>query len=95
MDPLHRVLSTPELLRIILSHVPHEDDMNCALTCKLWADIARDFLWHCVRDLRPLLQLLAPLATDDDGERYVRLLSLSPLALIYIINFTPVFQWPY
>ncbi|KAJ8516429.1 hypothetical protein ONZ45_g6263 [Pleurotus djamor] len=70
MDPLHRVLSTPELLRLILSHVPHEDDMNCALTCKLWADIARDFLWHCVRDIRPLLQLLAPLATDDDGERY-------------------------
>ncbi len=53
-----------ELLALIFSYLDDRWLSRAALVSTQWAEIALDKLWHVIKDLRPLLSLLAPLSTE-------------------------------
>ncbi|GJE90503.1 F-box protein [Phanerochaete sordida] len=53
-----------ELLALVFSHLDPASLARAARVCRPWAPVALDALWHTVRDLRPLLALLAPLTGE-------------------------------
>lgn len=63
--PMHRALSIPEVLRLVLSSdVDHGTLRNAALTCSLWMDPALDELWQDLDSVFPLLWVLIPLRIE-------------------------------
>ncbi|KAI0073082.1 hypothetical protein K474DRAFT_1723382 [Panus rudis PR-1116 ss-1] len=58
---VHRVLDIPEILELILSQLDRKSNVQNALVCKRWSDIALNLVWRDVTDLLFLFQLLAPL----------------------------------
>ena len=57
------VLFVVELQIHILSFLDAKNLLNAALVCKQWSRVALDLLWNILHDLRPLISLLAPVAT--------------------------------
>lgn len=59
---LQRVCSTPQLLDLIFDHLDPASNVNNAIVCKIWSEVARDKLWQEVRSPRRLLSILAPIS---------------------------------
>ena len=57
-------LRITELLTLILSFLDNKSLVKAALVSKEWSDAALDIVWQVVHDFRPLLTLLAPLASE-------------------------------
>jgi len=63
---MHQCLQVPELLNYILRFVPpypsavvaRKHLLSCALTCKLFAEVALDIIWHTQPNLIVLLRML-------------------------------------
>ena len=64
---VQRVCSIPELLHFIFDHLDSSSNVNNALVCKLWSEVARDKLWFEVRNPRRLLSILAPISAIGVG----------------------------
>ncbi|PSR94376.1 hypothetical protein PHLCEN_2v4461 [Hermanssonia centrifuga] len=56
--------SLDPLFQICQFHATCQWLSRAALVSTQWAEIALDKLWHVIKDLRPLLSLLAPLSTE-------------------------------
>ena len=65
---MHAVLSTPELIDMILAHMPREANAITALVCRQWLEISRDHIWFDIHDPKELFSLLAPLKTNAETE---------------------------
>jgi len=63
---LQRVCSIPELLDLIFDHIDPTSNVNNAIVCKVWSEVARDKLWREVCGPRRLLSILAPIS-DSTG----------------------------
>lgn len=59
-----RPIYIAELLALIFSFLEDKSVARAARVCRLWSDVALDTLWHTIHDLRPLLNLLAPLTNE-------------------------------
>ena len=59
---VQRVGSIPELLDLIFDHLDPGSNVNNAVVCKVWSEVACDKLWREVRDPRRLLSVLAPIS---------------------------------
>lgn len=59
---LQRVGSIPELLDLIFDHLDPTSNVNNAVVCKIWSEVARDKLWREVCNPRQLLSILAPIS---------------------------------
>ncbi|KAG8987570.1 hypothetical protein FRB90_003270, partial [Tulasnella sp. 427] len=55
---LERVLSSPEMLSIIVSFLGHYRKPVIACVCRAWAAPALDFVWHTLDSVVPLLELV-------------------------------------
>lgn len=65
---MHRVLAIPELLDTIFRTMDNRSNLNNALVCRAWSEIALDTLWREVDDLHRLFNLLAPLKKTSSGK---------------------------
>ncbi|KZP14522.1 hypothetical protein FIBSPDRAFT_1048739 [Athelia psychrophila] len=72
---MHRILSIPELLDIIFSHLDEPTNASNAVVCKAWSEVALNVLWADVDDLQRLIGLLVPLVV----KRNVYTMARSPL----------------
>ncbi|KZV77092.1 hypothetical protein PENSPDRAFT_679747 [Peniophora sp. CONT] len=63
------VLSSVELVAMILAELPREDAARAALVRRDWIDLARDVIWKTVPDPTQLFSLLAPIETSATGEK--------------------------
>lgn len=59
---LQRVCSIPELLDLVFDHLDPNSNVNNAVVCKVWSEVARDKLWREVSSPRRLLSILAPIS---------------------------------
>ncbi|KAF5364884.1 hypothetical protein D9758_008109 [Tetrapyrgos nigripes] len=57
---MHALFSIPELLCIIFQMLKKEDQRQCIVVCKIWSEVSLDLLWADVRDVKRLLNILAP-----------------------------------
>ncbi|KAK7456436.1 hypothetical protein VKT23_010684 [Stygiomarasmius scandens] len=57
---MHTVLRIPELLHFIFEQSSRKDNIQNALVCKQWSEIALDVVWHDVDSLAALFNLLSP-----------------------------------
>ena len=62
-----RPIDVPELLAIVFSYLDDRSLARTARVCRHWSDAALDTLWYKLTDLRPLLNLLAPLTNERKG----------------------------
>lgn len=84
---MHRALSIPEVLRLILSlDISRETMRNAALTCSRWKDPALDQLWKELDSVFPLLWVLIPLELEAVGAQYEKRVWVSASVS------TPVFE---
>ncbi|KAG8991663.1 hypothetical protein FRB90_001274, partial [Tulasnella sp. 427] len=63
-----RVLSSPEMLSILMSFLEHRTKSVAARVCRAWATLALDCLWHTLDSVVPLLGLVA--FGEEDNYRY-------------------------
>lgn len=59
------VLSLPEILNHIFTFNSKASNLNCALVCKEWKDLALDHVWAELPGPKPFVLLLAPLVESD------------------------------
>jgi hypothetical protein len=64
---MSRILSIPELLRMIFEFSGREENARYAVVCQQWSAIALDVLWDEVYDLRALFNALAPVQRRTTG----------------------------
>ncbi|KAK7456462.1 hypothetical protein VKT23_010711 [Stygiomarasmius scandens] len=57
----HQLFSVSELVSIIIGQADKADQLQCALVCKSWSEIALDALWYEVTDFTAFANLLSPL----------------------------------
>lgn len=63
---MHRALSIPEILQLVLSSgVCRITARNAALTCRLWMEPALDELWKDLDSVLPLFWVLVPLKIEQ------------------------------
>ncbi|KAJ8520067.1 hypothetical protein ONZ45_g3094 [Pleurotus djamor] len=74
---MDKVLSMPELLRLVFEHATKKQNAVHARVCKAWLDEALDAIWHDV-SLRRLLDILAPGRYDPKEGFWVFNRRLSP-----------------
>ncbi|KXN83439.1 hypothetical protein AN958_01453 [Leucoagaricus sp. SymC.cos] len=67
---MHRVLRIPELLDTIFRSLENHDNLNNALVCRSWSEVALDALWRHVDDLHRLFGLLAPLVVGKETKKW-------------------------
>ncbi|KAG8945177.1 hypothetical protein FRC04_001156 [Tulasnella sp. 424] len=65
LDPMERVLSTPELLLAIFSVADDDVLLAAATVCRKWSTLALDCLWRDLKSVYPLL-VLVYLSTRED-----------------------------
>jgi hypothetical protein len=61
----HRVLANFELLGVIFNFGTRASNVSYARVCRRWREPALDNIWSEVDDIYYLLQLLAPLRTEN------------------------------
>lgn len=73
MDAIARVFAVAELQEQIFFYNEKRDTARCARVCQGWLECALDQTWRDLQCIRPLLQILAPLATRADSASMVYL----------------------
>lgn len=62
----------PETFCTILSYLSEDSDLySTSLVCTAWSELSLDHLWKKMHSLFPLLQILAPMAHDEDAGTWV------------------------
>ncbi|KAF5346950.1 hypothetical protein D9758_010149 [Tetrapyrgos nigripes] len=93
---MHHALQIPELLHKIFGYLTKKDQKQCVPVCKLWSEIALDYIWRVISPVEiAWTSLLAPLKqqpyifeSSPTGEAWNRFLSkyskrIRRLSLVY------------
>ncbi|KAH8091795.1 hypothetical protein BXZ70DRAFT_469086 [Cristinia sonorae] len=66
----HKVVQIPEIVELILSFLDKSSNVQNALVCKQWSDIALNLLWRDLPDVCPLFELLCPMKLGYNYSEY-------------------------
>ncbi|KAK7442032.1 hypothetical protein VKT23_016309 [Stygiomarasmius scandens] len=68
---MHHVFQIPELLHPIIYSLERDDQVQCALVCRSWSEIALDIIWDEVDDFRKLANILSPVKKQISAEEHI------------------------
>lgn len=67
--PLPTTIDIPDIISDIADLLPRSKQAVACRVCRQWLGVIRPKLWRTINDLPDLLLLLAPLYTEEGGNR--------------------------